>query len=178
MANHPGASNWLLYRKLTAELRRRTIEPVAHPSFVAYFLVAIVGFGGLGVWLELYRYIYAAQPAPPLDGLRVAINTFYPTLAGAASLQLLWAENDKKELRSVAVLLFVLFIAIALWVSPPVIENKPAIITGSLVSIAALWCWWIANADAHDFHDTNPDAAVGAERGSEPLRGGLDEYEH
>lgn len=160
------------------EIKGRSLKPFDHPSFIVYFLVAILGLGGLGVWVELYRWIYDPSCHPSLSGIRTAVNTFYPALAGAAALQLVWSEQAK-QLRSVAILLFVAFIATALWLAPAIITDLSATIAGSIASLAALWCWWIANANTPDFQDTNPDAAVGGgDPATKPLPGGLNGFQH
>lgn len=166
------------YRELLEEIKRRSLEPFEQISFIVYFLVAILGLGGLGVWVELHHWIYDPSCHPSLSGLRTAVNTFYPALAGASALQLVFSEQAK-HIRSFAILLFVAFIATALWLAPAIITDRSAIIAGSIASLAALWCWCIANADAPEFKDTDPDAAVGGgDPAMKPLPGELNGFQH
>lgn len=49
-------SSWVT---LWRELKKRTVEPFWHASFVMYFLVAVavVLVGGAGVWFEMHTYV-------------------------------------------------------------------------------------------------------------------------
>ena len=61
------ASKWEIdyasWTKLARELRKRTVEPTRHVSFVIYFLVAVVMFGGLGIWISSARYWFFVPTA-------------------------------------------------------------------------------------------------------------------
>ncbi len=157
------------YRQIFDELRSRTIAPAMHPSFVVYFVLAVSGLGALGVWLELYAYIYpepSVYPRQRSDSLRTAILTFFPAVAGTAAMQLLWAESTK-HFRSVAFAILGIFLLLALIVSPSRITNASALFVGVTASLVSLWVWWIANAKQPDLLDNfNPSTPVGGEPGT------------
>lgn len=158
-------SSWI---ELGRELKKRTLEPFSHASFVIYFVVAVIAIGGVGFWIELYSYLLHVTQTPeqtdPLASLRTAVITFFPALAGSACLQLVWAENHQKSLRAFGVLFLCLMTVIALAISPSVVGNRWALILGSISSIASLWTWWIANAKQQDLLDIDPEAPLGGDK--------------
>lgn len=170
------ASSWV---ELARELKKRTFEPVAHASFVIYFVVAVIVIGGVGFWIELYAYLLLATPstgqADPVSALRTAVITFFPALAGSACLQLVWAENHQKALRAFGILFLCLMTVIALAISPNAVGNRSALVFGFFSSIAALWTWWIANARQKDLLDIDPDAPLGGNRNAD-IPGNLDGF--
>lgn len=170
-----------LYKKLWNEVLVRTKKPFHHPSFIVFFLLAIVGFSALGVWLELYVYIYpdpAATTQHSADALRTSILTFFPAAAGTAAMQLIWAEQPK-HFRSAAFLILAIFLVVALWLFPSRISNASALSCGTLASIVALWIWWIANAKQTDLLDVlDASAPIGGPRTDVPLRGDLNDFIH
>lgn len=164
------SSSWI---ELGRELKKRTLEPFSHASFVIYFIVAVVAIGGVGFWLELYAYLLHDTPPPEqtdsLAALRTAVITFFPALAGSACLQLVWAESHQKSLRAFGILFLCLMTVVALAISPSVVGNRWALILGSISSIASLWTWWIANAKQQDLLDIDPEAPLGGDKDATPV---------
>lgn len=160
-------TSWTLLRR---ELWNRTKGPAAHASFVMYFLAVVVVIGACGVWIELYHFLVLAETddpiSPSVSGLRTAINTFFPALAGSACTQLIWAEDKNKSLRSFAFTALVLIVILAIGIAPSAIGSWTAFFMGSLASLFALWIWWIANAKQSDLLDSNLDAPLGKDPGS------------
>lgn len=178
---HNQNSQQNLYKKLWDELWRRTKGPFHHPSFIVFFLLAVVGFSALGIWLELYVYIYPDPSSPTprsSDSLRTAVLTFFPAAAGTAAMQLIWAEQPK-HFRSAAFLILAIFLVLAFWLFPARISNASALLWGSLASITSLWIWWIANANQADLLDElDTSAPIGGSRTDGPLQGGLNGFAH
>lgn len=168
-----------LFRELRKEIVERTLKPLKHPSFVIYFLIAVLGCSALGIWLELYAYIYPNPmhwPARPTDALRTAILTFFPVVAGTAAMQLIWSESVK-HYRSAALLILVLFVFVELVISPSRISNGSALFVGTLASLLSLWVWWIANANQPGLLDiVDPADAVGGDKLNDPLNGSPDDF--
>jgi O-antigen/teichoic acid export membrane protein len=170
--------HWRLWRE---ELKARTFTPARHPSFVLYFIVAVVIIGGAGVWLELHKFLYLAHPpAQPssssLDALRTALLTFSLALAGSSCMQIVLADQNK-SMRATAVCLLTGLVAVALWVFPANISDGSAVSVGVIGSLLALWTWWIANALQPDFRDNDIDAPVGRTDPTTDLPGSLDGFE-
>lgn len=167
-------SSWIALRK---ELRKRTFEPASHASFVMYFLFAVVVFGGAGIWVEGHSYIWYVEtvenPHHSASALRTAVLTFFPALAGSACMQLIWADDIFKPLRSFAMCVLVALVALIFVVAPSVVSNTVALLAGVFASMIALWTWWIANARQRDLLDIDIDAPTGKKDTSGELAGDL-----
>lgn len=149
---------------LGKELKKRTVEPLGHPSFVIYFVVAQIIAGGAGIWLELCTYLLSSSPTS-LAALRTALITFFPAVVGSACLQIIWAEDDNRTLRAFATFMLIVMSIFALLIGLlTVIPNCRAILLGACASAVSLWVWWIANAKQKDLLD--PDAALGGDTDS------------
>lgn len=170
-----------LYREIIDEFKDRTFKPAHHPSFVMFFIFAVMGLGALGIWVELYAYIYPelGKFAPQeTDALRTAVLTFFPAVAGTAAMQLIWAESTK-HFRSAAFSVLCIFLVVALVISPTRISNCSALVIGLLASVFSLWVWWIANAKQAELLDEiNASAPVGGDDVKVKLSGSLDDYKH
>ena len=169
-----GVNSW---RMLGAELYKRTTGPAKHATFVIYFIVAIVGVGALGVWVEIVRALLPTTEngahVTDLSALRTAIITFSPALAGTASLQIILARSHK-SLRAFSMLAMVVTSALALILgSSTAIGDTLALSIGGAASFFAMWVWWLANAQTTDFLDI--DAPTGGDP-SGPVAGSLDGY--
>lgn len=166
------------WRRLGHELKKRSWDPVGHVSFVSYFFVAVVIFGGAGIWMELRSYLtFVAtpeQPYPSLASLRTAVMTFFPALAGSSCMQLIWAEDHERSLRAFAVVVLTTLIVVIFFIAPDGVSDRAALVGGAAASFLALWSWWIANAKQKDFLD--PDAATGGKATGGDLPGNLDEF--
>lgn len=141
--------NWLA---LWRELRQRSTRGFKHPSYVMFFLIAIIGLGPLGFWIELYTWS-VASPAIPTTSIRTALVASVPAFMASTSMQLIWAENNLRSLRATAVLLlFVCLLGLTFCKSLPD-GSRFAIAAGIFSSVIAVWTWWIANAKQADFLD-------------------------
>ena len=76
------------WRDLGRDLRRRTLKPLQHATFVSYFIGSVVFIGGLGIW---FWVAYVAGVAPLLvvasigDWWWWAALVLLPPLAAAVS---------------------------------------------------------------------------------------------
>ena len=166
------------WRRLGRELRKRSSDPLGHFSFVSYFLVAVVIFGGAGIWTELRSYLNFApttgHPCASLASLRTALITFFPALAGSSCMQLIWAADYERSLRAFAVVVLTALIVAIFFITPEGVSDRAALTVGMVASLLALWSWWIANAKQQDLLD--PDAATGGKAVGGDLPGNLDEF--
>lgn len=166
------------WKRLGRELRKRSWDPVGHFSFVSYFFVAVVIFGGAGIWTELRSYLYFVPtpdgPGASLASLRTAVITFFPALAGSSCMQLIWAEDHERSLRAFAIVVLTALIVAIFFITPEGVSDCKALGVGAAASLLALWSWWIANAKQKDLLD--PDAATGGKAVDGDLSGNLDEF--
>lgn len=87
---------------LKAFLLDRLLTPLGHFSFWTYFILAIIGLGAVGVWVEVVRWKLA--PEPETSGIITAIDTYFPAVAAGATLQLVMASREK-YVRSFSILM-------------------------------------------------------------------------
>lgn len=147
---------------LGRDLRDRLRGPVGSFTFWTFILFGIVVFGGLAIWIEVVKYSIGLAGTVSGEGVRTAVNTYFPAVGCAAAQQILIAEKQRTYLRSfgyatsVTLFIFCIF-AFLLQVWHPYLS----LTFGIGCSIAAVVVWWIANGADATYHDTDPDAAVG-----------------
>jgi hypothetical protein len=160
---------------LWRELRKRTREPTANFPFVVYLVLGVMLFGGLGIWVELLKFVLSSPPTS-LSGIITAVLTFFPTLIGTTSIQLVLdsANRGDKIFISFALLMFCIFVAFAV-VLPIFASTHPVgVLRVSLGCCSCgMWLWWIANGGYSTFKTMPPlDAATGGSL-ERPLPGAL-----
>ncbi len=176
------SSDFALYTSLLKSARERTWRPIRHPSFVAFFVLAVFGLGAAGVWLEVYVLLFPEPHSPctpsalhhlpsSTEALRTALITFFTAVAGTSAMQLVWAE-ELKHFRSASALVLFLFLVAALVIFPSRISDSVAITAGVIMSLVSLWVWWVANAMQLDLLDRiDPSDPVGGRDPHAPLGG-------
>lgn len=149
---------WQYLRK---ELIERTIQPWGSVTFVLYFFMAIVMFGALGVWIEVYQFLTSSKP----DAARiiVAMITFFSALIGTSAAQLAYDAFDEpnKIMLAFALIVLVFFSGFAVLLSRLGSTNA-VFVLNFICSICAVWVWWIANAKTKTFA-YGPDTATGGD---------------
>ena len=165
------------WESLFKEVWRRTKEPFSHPSFVFYFVIAILVLGAFGIWNELIN-IWVGNDSSNSQTLRKTITSFFPILAASTCLQIIW-EDRFKSIRSFIIFLFMLTL-IGLYIAAnQSIMDCIAIKFGVLATAISIWMWWLANADQDFLKDPiDPTAATGNDDTSESLPGDLSGFTH
>jgi hypothetical protein len=135
--------------------------PLGQLSFWAFLLIAIVGAGGYGVWVELYRWSNTADAN--LSGVILAIFTYYPALAGASIFQLIF--HSEKYVRSGFTVIGVSIFLITFFFFPtPGSVNICSLLIGLLLAFISVFIWWIANGNDGTYHDNpNPNSSTGGD---------------
>jgi len=158
---------------LRRELALRAVEPIEHPTFVFFFLAIVVGVGGIGAWVELFKLARLQGTPVQLDGLITSLITFFFALVGTSCTQLIIEESESKALRALAqFVLFLAFVA-AVLATAGVGSGQAGILPWTLASIFALVVWWLANAKSPGLRD--PDAPTGGAV-TKTLPGNLADY--
>lgn len=163
---------------LGRELRDRTLKPVFHPSFVIFFVVAILGVGPTGFWIELFSYV--TTKSLDASALRASFVSFVPAFVAATTMQLIWAENAKRSLRAFAILILSVCMLGLIFCKSSAFADPVAITFGVCSTAIALWMWWIANANQKEFHDESEDLSrnpIGGESTDAPLAGDLSGFQ-
>jgi len=157
-------------KRLRDELARRTLEPLHDIPFITYITLAIILFGGLGVWVEGFKIIYkilVTNECIEVSSLITSILTYYPAVLGAGCLQLVLSSFNKmdKDMASFGLFVFVGGL-LSVVILPFFSEKFPGLVifSGVVWSIFAVWIWWITNSDDPTFRRMPPpDAASGGD---------------
>ncbi|VVO11472.1 hypothetical protein PS708_03460 [Pseudomonas fluorescens] len=163
---------WYQFR---AALASRSKDPWGHPSFVMFFFVGVLFFGGLGIWVEIVRVSVLLSDEASFKTICFAINVFYPSLGCASMLQFILGDYPKM-LRALGVLLCFIFVVACGSIGFLQLYTPFGLVVEIILSALALWCWWIANAKNPDFLEPDPTAASGPADVSTPLSGTLDGF--
>ncbi len=159
-------SDWTI---LWEDISRRTSRPLSSIPFLVYVLIAIVLFGGLGIWAELLRMIVTDKFE--LSGLITAIITFFPTLIGTTTLQLILASSNRGEKVMTAFAILILFLFLVAAILLPFFRSthpEHVLAIGIGCSLASIWVWWMTNGLDQTFHSNRPDDASGGDTSREP----------
>ena len=157
------------WKYLTCELWNRTREPFCSVSSVVFTIVAVILFGGLGIWVEVIKLVLMHCEAD-LGGVTTAVLTFFPALIGTTSIQLVLDSYNKKDKTFIAFALFMfcIFVGIAIALPPFATVAPQLVLTcGGCASALAVWFWWVANSRDDTFQRT---PRVDASAGGDPSR--------
>jgi len=166
-ARRKGNGDW---RYLKQEVFRRTTQPFSDFPFVIYVLLAIIGLGCLGIWVELTK-LSLSSGVRNYDGVLTALATFFPALIGSSSLQLILASTGNSDKVLVSFGYFVSIIAIAGVILISVFHRLfPELTFWSCVVFAclAVWLWWFTNGDDPTYKSGAVDAASGGDPSRAP----------
>jgi hypothetical protein len=142
--------------------------PFGHVSFWVYLTVAIVGAGGVGIWVECVRWLLSSKNES--DGVLTAIYTYFPAIAAGSALQMLLdaQKPSEKHIRSFSIFCTALAGVFVLPYALGLIKTFPAFIFGMVGSAFSLWLWWIANGSNPSFLDIDPNDSLGSDPKSDP----------
>ncbi|MFT8523330.1 hypothetical protein [Gluconobacter oxydans] len=153
------------------EIFSRFTNPVGQVTFWAFFLVGVIGFGGWGVWYEVFDYLTASEDK--INDLIISFITFFPATSGAAFVQMYLAADEKYWKSSVMLLGVPFFIMTCLLTYLRINYHLLSLVLAILTSVLALALWWIANGSDPAFSDgIRQDASVGGNINT-PLQGNL-----
>lgn len=153
------------FRLLRDYLYEQLAAPLNQFSFWAYLVLAVVIFGGLGVWVEVYKLV-RHSPAG-VGGFLSALYTYFPAIAFASSMQLVIREDQHRYVRSFALLVGTVLLGIAILHALQSWSETTSVITGVVACAISLLFWWITNATDSNLHD-DPRNALGRSPQSEP----------
>ena len=98
---------------LIFELWKRLREPLKQPSFVMYFLLALI-LGAMGVWAALAEGVIAKWQNDTQEPFFRALVTFFPAIGSLACVQVIIVEDSQKSLRALFSLLLIVFLTLAI----------------------------------------------------------------
>lgn len=149
------------------EVARRLKKPMSQITFWIYLALAVIGLGGLAIWVELWRHFHPtitkADPHSSLDSLKLALATVFPAVVGASALELVL--NEDKMARNLGLVFLSMCALLAVYLlgfgNP---SDEIAIALGALGCVGAIFVWWIASGLDDIFQDRpGPGDAVGGD---------------
>jgi hypothetical protein len=149
-------------RLLGQELWRRIYRPFMQVTFWSFLILGIVFFGGLAIWIEVLKYIVADHKS--IEGIRLAILTYYPAVGCAAGRQIAIYEEKRGYLRefgnaSSIGLMVVCATSFFLQDKYPV----GVLVCGVFLSFVAVFLAWVAVGLDQPFDEPDPDVTVGGD---------------
>ena len=155
----------------------RTKAPIGHFVFWVYLIIGVIFFGGLGIWLEFYLFLY--NPTATSTALRSALLTYFPALIGSISLQMIFEQPQNRRLMGFAVIYAFIFLGLAFFlILKPQLSEYVTFPVSIFCCLAAVWIWWIANALNPAFRDNiNIEAPLGGPP-SASTKGDLKDYQY
>lgn len=120
--------------------------------------MAVWGFGGLGIWVEVIKHLKGEQN---IDSILTAIYTYFPAVAFGSSMQLIIREDTRRHVRSFALLVGAILVAIAVLHGLAILKGYEFICGYVGIGIATI-LWWCANGTDENLHDNvKPNAPLG-----------------
>jgi hypothetical protein len=155
-------------RPLWDELESRLYKPTLSVSFWVFLGLGIVVFGGLAIWLEILKYVAADQSHKSIEGIRLAILTYFPAIGCAAGQQLAVYEEKRAYVKNFGYAVsigFFLFCMILFFLQ----EKYPVgiLVLGILASALAVLAAWIAIGHDTPFDEEDLSAPVGGDSRAE-----------
>jgi hypothetical protein len=137
-------------------------------------VLGIVVYGGLAIWIEIGKYLNADHSS--MEGIRLAILTYFPAVGCAAGQQISVYEESRSYMRqfgNIVSVTFLLLCIVGFWLQ----ERHPilSLVVAILSSISAVVVAWIAIGMDRPFDEADPDAPVGGNTNT-PLSGTTGEY--
>ena len=163
-----GSGNNGSFSLLFPELSRRWKTPLKHVSFWTYLLVAILGIGAVGFWVETVRFALAEKSE--IDSILTALYTYFPAIAAGAGLQL-FMDSKREEMqymRSFSILSIFIVGIFTVPYSTGIAKSLWAAIWGGVGVVVSIWLWWMANGCNPSFLDIDPEDSLGGDPKSEP----------
>ena len=159
-------------------LKKRSSQPWKNFPFTVYFLIAILLFGGLGIWLETFNYI-VLDKKENLENLFTAMAAYYPAIVGASAFHLiLWATGTSNKVVSAFSFFMVVFFFFLGLLVRYFFNDQPIVclISTIILVFLSLWFWIIANAEDGVFKKESIDAPAGGNL-ERKLKGTTDGFE-
>lgn len=162
---HHWARHWIALVKI---LYNGTVMPLGHPTFVLYFVVAILGLGALGIWLEVLPSLISGDfSLINKQALQAAFIASVPAFLAATTMQMVLSEKTPKYLRAFAILMLAFAIALLGIASIATPDNCISAVLGFIATAISMWMWWLGNANQLDLLETDPVETANATVGGD-----------
>lgn len=161
-----GANSETFWQWLKGEFKK----PAGHFGFWGYFIVLVLGIGGLGVWFSVFW-------DKTLISVIGSLLTFFPAIATSSCFELV--HSDEKQPRPKLARNVAIYgggvLALAVLIITKNEDTWTACVTGVAASCVALALWWLANANNVKLQDNDTTTASGGDPKRKPA-GELGDY--
>ena len=158
------------WQQLWEEFRCRSKKIPSSIPILVFALVAIIGAGGIGIWVELFE-----SGLNQKKELLTLIYTYFAALTGTTACQIILRANSNKVCTSIGILTLGFAIGGVFLVLKYRSTNLNEMLCVAVVfAIISIIIWALANIDSIEF--TTPDeASVGGDK-NKKLKGNIDEF--
>jgi hypothetical protein len=144
MENTPreAISKWL---ELKLFFNKRIKIPLEHPEFIFYFILIIIGFGGIGIWYSIYYEV--SKEICQHSNILGNILSFSIAIIAAGSLELMFVENKAIKNPLLLISLIIIFSSTTLFFVLINLNNPLNYFFVIPIGLLSLFVWWIGNAE-------------------------------
>jgi hypothetical protein len=135
-------SKWL---ELKLFFNKRIKTPIEHPEFIFYFILVIIGFGGIGIWYSIYFEL--SKEICVHSNILGNILSFSIAIIAAGSLELMFVENKAIKNPLLLISLIIIVLAITLFFVFINLNNPLNYFFVIPIGLLSLFVWWIGNAE-------------------------------
>lgn len=152
--------SWVL---LFQRLQNQFTRSISNPALVIYSIAAILLFGNLSFWIELYSYSKSSSPTASIAPMVQSLITFFPAVAVPACMQLNISHTKTKSEKALSHLVGIMIVVAAFLTStlPESLNNGWVFSISIVLTFISYLIWLIINADNEDFSENNYEAPVG-----------------
>lgn len=138
---------------LSRDVKRR-LQAIVDPPRLMYFVVVVIGIGGLGAWLS-----ETAQ-------FNASLASYAMGIAAAAAVELVLPDSSSRSMRMLAISLGSASISMSIMATTTRTSSPGGLEPGHLLWPAAAFAWllWILSASTNaNIGSPNPAAATGGD---------------
>jgi len=134
------------WKELGIFIKSRIKIPFAHPEFLGYFILVIIGFGAIGIWACFLNSNIGEDFNH--GNMLVNLSTFSVAIIATGSIELMFVKDEvlKYPLLFISLTSIIITAAFFLIVFYNADNNFMYFIAVPLV-VFSLLTWWIANGD-------------------------------
>lgn len=171
MENSPNqkVSKW---NELYLFFSERFNSPIEHPEYILYFIIIIIGLGGISIWtslfVEYHEFIF--------NNKNVIGNllSFSVAILATGSIEMMFVENKYIKNTLFLISLGVIIISCLLYLFFFNCNSYNGYIIAIPLYLFSLYIWWIANADNANL---TKNFFVEQSEASKILNNSLEDYE-
>ena len=117
----------------------RFTKPLQHPEYILYFILVIIGFGGLGVWSCFFSFTH--------ENIISNLMSFAVAIIATGSIDLMFTTNEAIKYPLLFLAIIIIFASFGLYILSINVVYGAGYIIAIPITLFALYVWWIANSE-------------------------------